>query len=95
MNRHVKQHDLPFIQTLHVMFVAILTARKLRDQQAPKLFPTVRPQARSAYPYHRLVGPMPSPPPGALGMHPQPHCAHLTMGKGFSGGPSSLAQALQ
>ena len=63
VNREVEQHDLRFIQALHAMFVAILAARKLRDQQAPKLFPTVRLQARSAYPYHQLVGPMPPPPP--------------------------------
>ena len=62
VNKQVEQHDLPFIQALHAMFVAILAARKLRDQQAPKIFPTVRPQARSAYPYHQLVGPMPPPP---------------------------------
>ena len=48
------------------MFVAILAARKLRDQQAPKLFPTVLPQVRSAYPYHQLVAPMPPPPPARL-----------------------------
>ena len=71
MNRQVEKHDLPFIQALHAMFVAILAARKLRDQQAPKLFPTVRPQARSAYPYHQLVGPMPPPPPAA-----RPVCLH-------------------
>ena len=62
VNKQVEQHDLPFIQALRAMFVAILAARKLRDQQTPKLFPTVRPQARSAYPYHQLVGPMPPPP---------------------------------
>ena len=55
VQRQVEQHELPFRQALRAMFVAILAARKLRDQQAPKLFPTVRPQARSAYPYHRLV----------------------------------------
>ena len=59
VNKQVEQHDLPFIQALHAMFVAILAVRKLRDQQAPKLFPTVCPQARSAHPYHQLVGPMP------------------------------------
>ena len=63
VNKQVEQHDLPFIQAPNAMFVAFLAARKLRDQQAPKLFPTVRPQARSAYPYHQLVGPMPPPPP--------------------------------
>ena len=63
VNRQVEQHELPFIQALHAMFVAILVVRTLRDQQAAKLFPTVRPQARSAYPYHQLVGPMPPPPP--------------------------------
>ena len=63
VNKQVEQHNLPFIQALHAMFVAILVARKLRDQQAPKLFPTVRPQARSAYPYRQLV---PPPPPVRL-----------------------------
>ena len=62
VNRQSQQHNLPFIQALHAMFVAILAARKLQDQKAPKLFPTVRPQGRSAYPYHQLVGPMPPPP---------------------------------
>ena len=52
VNRQVEQHGLLFIQALHAMFVAILAERKLRDQQAPKLFPTVRPHARNAYPYH-------------------------------------------
>ena len=65
MNRQVEQHKLPFIQALHAMFVAILAARKVRDQQAPELFPTMCPQARSAYPYHQLVGFMPPPPPSA------------------------------
>ena len=90
LNRQVEQHDLPFIHALHAMFVAILAARKLRDQQAPKLFPTVRPQARSAYPYHQLVGPIP-PPPGAPGMPTQPHRTHLAMGKALSGRPAGLA----
>ena len=62
VNRQVEQNGLPFIQALHAMFVAILVARKLRDQHAPKLFPTVRPLARTAYPYHQPVGPMPPPP---------------------------------
>ena len=69
-NRQVEQHDLPFIQALHAIFVAILAARKLRDQQAPKLFPTVCPQACSANPYHQLVGPIPPPPPA------RPVCLH-------------------
>ena len=54
--------------SLHAMFVSVLAARKLRDQQAPKLFPTVRPKTRSAYPYHQLVGPMP-PPPRSVCLH--------------------------
>ena len=32
VNKQVEQHELPFIQALHAMFVAILAARKLRDQ---------------------------------------------------------------
>ena len=41
VNRQVEQHDLPFIQALHVMFVWVPAARKLRDQQTPNLFPTL------------------------------------------------------
>ena len=70
MNKQVEQHDLPFIQALHAIFVAISAAHKLRDQQALKLFPIVHPQARSAYPYHQLVGPIPPPPPA------RPVCLH-------------------
>ena len=66
VNTQLEQHDLPFIQVLHAMFVASLAARKLRDQQAPKLFPTMCSQARSAYPYHQMVGPMPPPPPNKV-----------------------------
>ena len=55
VNRQVEQHDLAFIQALHVMFMWVPAARKLRDQQTPKLFPTVCPQGRSAYRYHQLA----------------------------------------
>ena len=84
---------LPFICALHVMFVSVLAARKLRDQQTPKHSPTVRPQTLSAYPYHKLAGPMPNPPPppGAPGLLVEPHNTHLAIRKAFFGRPTGLA----
>ena len=89
VNRQVEQHNLPFIRALHVMFVSVLAARKLRDQQTPKLFPTVRPQTHSAYPYHQLAPCRP--PPGAPCLPAQPQSAHLAMGKALLGTPTGLA----
>ena len=40
-NRQVKQHDLPFMQALHTMYVSVLAARKVQYQQSPKVFPRV------------------------------------------------------
>ena len=70
VNQMVEQHGLPFVQALHVMFLSLLVARKLRDQQAPKHFPTVRPQTHTPYFYHQLVRPMPPSP------STRPICSH-------------------
>ena len=49
-----------FLNTLHTMFVAVLQARKVRDAQAPAVFPgTARSQQLRQYPYQQLVGPLP------------------------------------
>ena len=48
------------MNTLHTMFVAVLQARKVRDAQAPAVFPgTARSQQLRQYPYQQLVGPLP------------------------------------
>ena len=47
----------------HARNVSVLVARKLQDQQSPKLLTMVRPQTHSAYPYHQLEGLLPRPSP--------------------------------
>ena len=49
-----------FLNTLHTMFVAVLQAQKVRDAQAPAVFPGIaRSQQLRQYPYQQLVGPLP------------------------------------
>ena len=42
INRQVVLHDLPFILALHTIFVSVSAARKIHDQNTPKLFPKLR-----------------------------------------------------
>ena len=87
VNSQVEQHDLPFIQALHAMFVAILAARKVGTQTLPHGAPASA--QRISLP--SAGGPHAPPPPGAPGMPTQPHRTHLAMGKALSGRPTGLA----
>ena len=70
VNRQVEPHDLPFIQSLRAMFVAMLAARKPRDQQAPKFFPTGARRRAEHIPTISWWAPCPPPPPA------RPVCLH-------------------
>ena len=58
----LKEASLLFLISLHMAYVAILTARKLRDQKYPALFTGCTHSNRlNVYPHHQLVGTLPPP----------------------------------
>ena len=57
----MEQHDLLFIVALHTMYVSLLGARKIHDQNTPKFFPKIRMDSAKAYPCQQLMGPLPHP----------------------------------
>ena len=59
VNRQERNTSLEFLQAIHAMYVAILAARKIRDEQAPMLFPSARHVRQTGYPYQQLIGPVP------------------------------------
>ena len=59
VTRQERNTSLEFLHTIHVMYVAILAARKIRDEQTPLLFPTARHVRQTGYPYQQLTGPVP------------------------------------
>ena len=59
VNRQERNISLEFLQAIHAMYVAILAARKIRDEQAPMLFPSARHARQTGYPYQQLIGPVP------------------------------------
>ena len=59
VNRQDRNTSVEFLQAIHAMYVAILAARKIRDEQAPMLFPSARHVRQTGYPYQQLIGPVP------------------------------------
>ena len=59
VTRQERNTSLEFLQAIHVMYVAILAARKIRDEQTPLLFPTARHVKQTGYPYQQLTGHVP------------------------------------
>ena len=59
VNRQERNTSLEFFQAIHAMYVAILAARKIRDEQARMLFPSARHVRQTGYPYQQLTGPVP------------------------------------
>ena len=59
VTRQERNTSLEFLQAIHVMYVAILAARKIRDEQTPMLFPCARHVRQIGYPYLQLTGPVP------------------------------------
>ena len=56
VNRQERNTSLEFLQAIHAMYVAILAARKIRDEQAHMLFPSARHVRQTGYPYQQLIG---------------------------------------
>ena len=59
VNRQERNTSLEFLQAIPAMYVAILAARKIRDEQAPVLFPLARHVTQTGYLYQQLIGPVP------------------------------------